>query len=808
MILIQPNSLTPIGVPLHPTSMKITLNERSSTLSVQLISDDVLKIGTWLKSIRGPAAGTVWRIKSVDDTHLGGSTYTFQTEHMINSLKDLILFDEVTAGTMAGNSSATNCTAKKAFQYILGKQNIWTLGSFAYNVSKPYKFNGETLFAALETITSTLEDAYWDYNFSTFPFKLNVRKRSDEVDSEMRMNRNITGPVKVQIDKSNMYTVIYPVGKNDLHLSEKKLKKNTSVWGTIEHQETDQSYSTQDELRTWAQSKLNNHCEPTVTITVTGRYLAEATDEPLDRIRLNRVCRIPLAKYNTIIAERVTTLTWADWIKEPETFSVTLCNTRNDLSNIIKEISSSSSKSSKTSATNSGEDHAWMEDTTEHVGLVAEAIVGRGANGVDWRRVSEIIVDGEGIHQRVTRTEADITLAEARLDICEEAINAEVTARGEGDEELRSLIQVTATSITLSVASGQSSLYKSVIEVTSTQISLSVSSGQSSLYTSLIRVTSTQISLSVASGQSSLYTSVIAVTSTNISLSVSAGQSALYTSVIAVTSTSISLKVGKGEVISCINQTAESILIDASRISISGNTKINDVFTVLTNAVGVKVPMICSGNVDIDSNKVLNLYTATFQGGSPVTLTALELAGVIKSATVSGNTLTLTPFVGEAVTFSKAVSLSGAWSGRNYTVTAKINGTSVGTKTGIVYNGIVASGSVTYRTSGSNRYVDQDQIVYADDGEGNAGSQIMKKTVSINANAAYNAGLSGANVTLSRSAVTADSNYQKYLTYKASNNSNTSHNQTEKIYLVKATGKAQLRSGSASGTIIMEINTT
>lgn len=802
MILIQPNSLTPIGVPLYPTSMKITLNERSSTLSVQLISDDVLKIGTWLKSIRGPAAGTVWRIKSVDDTHLGGSTYTFQTEHMINSLKDLILFDEVTAGTMAGNSSATNCTAKKAFQYILGKQSIWTLGSFAYNVSKPYKFNGETLFAALETITSTLEDAYWDYDFSTFPFKLNVRKRSDDVDSEMRMNRNITGPIKIQIDKSNMYTVIYPVGKNDLHLSEKKLKKNTSVWGTIEHQETDQSYSTQDELRTWAQAKLDNHCDPTVTITVTGRYLAEATDEPLDRIRLNRVCRIPLQKYNTIIAERVTTLTWSDWIKEPESFSVTLCNTRNDVSNIIKEISSSSSKSSKSSATKAGEDHAWMEDTTEHVGLVAEAIVGRGANGVDWRRVSEIIVDGEGIHQRVTRTEGDLTLAEARLDICEEAINAEVTARGEGDEELRSLIQVTATSITLSVASGQSSLYKSVIEVTSTQISLSVSSGQSSLYTSLIQVTSTQISLSVASGQSSLYKSVIAVTSTSISLSVAAGQSALYTSVIAVTSTSISLKVGKGEVISSINMSSESVTINASKINLVGYVTTSTLASDFANITSVTyntldgVTLYASGSV-----QAAEIYLANGD-----VLTSLKRAFI--SATISGNTLTLENARGDTVSFSKAVSLSGAWSGRNYKVTAKMNGSTVDTQTGTVYDRITASGSVTYRTSGSYHYVDQDQIVYADDGSGNAGSQIMKKTVTINATAAYNAGLSGANVTLSRSAVTTDSAYQKHLTYTASNNSNTNHKQTEEIYLVKATGKAQLRKGSPSGTVIMEINTT
>ena len=110
--------------------------------------------------------------------------------------------------------------------------------------------------------------------------------------------------------------------------------------------------------------------------------------------------------------------------------------------------------------------------------------------------------------------------------------------------------------------------------------------------------------------------------------------------------------------------------IQAKNIELNGTVKLNDVMTVISGAVGISKPLIMSGNVDIASNKVLNLYTATFQGSNPMTLNALTIASMIKTATKSGNTLTLTRFDNSVLTFSSATTLSGAWSGHTYTVTA------------------------------------------------------------------------------------------------------------------------------------------
>ena len=67
--------------------------------------------------------------------------------------------------------------------------------------------------------------------------------------------------------------------------------------------------------------------------------------------------------------------------------------------------------------------------------------------------------------------------------------------------------------------------------------------------------------------------------------------------------------------------------------------------------------------------------------GEHYDITSSVVQGIIKSASVDGNVLTLTPFYGNPITFSKATSLSGGWSGGNYIVTAKQNSATVATHT-------------------------------------------------------------------------------------------------------------------------------
>ena len=188
-------------------------------------------------------------------------------------------------------------------------------------------------------------------------------------------------------------------------------------------------------------------------------------------------------------------------------------------------------------------------------------------------------------------------------------------------------------------------------------------------------------------------------------------------------------KTSRAEIIARINADGEGeALINADKVKLSGTTTINSVFTVIENAVGVSVPLITK-NISIGSNSTLNLYTATFQGSNPVTLTALVLANVIKSASVSGNTLTLTPFIGDAITFSKATSLSGTWSSGHLEVTASPQNSK--------YHQYIISGDAEDTSSDNNSwYV---PILAKNDPNSQSSSRTGHR-VYVNATARYNAG--------------------------------------------------------------------
>lgn len=157
------------------------------------------------------------------------------------------------------------------------------------------------------------------------------------------------------------------------------------------------------------------------------------------------------------------------------------------------------------------------------------------------------------------------------------------------------------------------------------------------------------------------------------------------------------------EIAVSINRTTGEGLayIDAAHVIISGTTTIQDSMVIEDGSLRVKKAAIFgeagSDVVSINNGKVAAKTVQVNSGG------ALSIVGssdgeyysinsgviktMIKSASVSGNVLTLTPFSGTPITFSKAVATTDGWSNGTYTVTIKQNGTTVDTKTTTIFGG-------------------------------------------------------------------------------------------------------------------------
>lgn len=472
MILFNGHSLTPKDR-FQAERLSLQLSERSSSASMT-ISDDapVLNVDDWLQIESGPGAGIVWRVKIVEH-QFDKKTRTITLEHMIGALKDRIMFGEVKSKDISG-SGTINPTARQAANYILSYQNDWVLGDIAYNVSNPYNFNGDDLLSALDTVSGSLDDCIWEYDFSSYPFRLYIRHMDSSICSEMRTDRNIK-TLRKTIDRSRMYTRFYPIGKNNIHITGDYVSRNENIYGTVCKVETNGDKEDEEDLRAWALERIKKHCEPAVTITISGFELASATGEPLDSFTIGKMCRVPLPEFSTMITERVTKLSYTDVIADPMTVTITLANELQDVSTILKANDAASGKSSRSQKKKDEEDHAWFVDTTEHVGLVAEAVAGPGADK-DWSRVSSIFVDGEGIHQKVVRTENDIVVAQTAIELNEYKIELEAKRATAEEGKLQGKITVEADRITNEVtrAVNEERSLKGMIEVQADRVGMTV----------------------------------------------------------------------------------------------------------------------------------------------------------------------------------------------------------------------------------------------------------------------------------------------------------------------------------------------
>lgn len=413
---LQPHSLTVIGT-IIPETMSLTISEKDTEASITLGPEaPAVSVGEWYRDEKNPGKGIVYRVKSVEQDY-GRETRTVKLEHIVKALKDCIIFDELDPDDMGGTS--TKVAAKKAIETALSYQAYgdWRLWEIEYPAELGYSFNGDSVYDAIETVCGTLADSCWEYDLTRYPFRLSIRKQRTEVTCEMRAGRNLTS-VKRTVDTSRMYTRFYPIGYDDLHISGDYVSKNESKYGVVCKTETDTTISDTATLTAWARDKLNRHCEPAVTITISGLELADATGVAFDRLTLGTVCRVPLPEYGTTISERISKLQYSDKLNKPEVVTVTLANELADFTNIVKTESTSSSKGGRSAAKTSKEDHAWFTDEDTYVQMTAEKVFGKdeSTGEVNWSRVATLRVDGEGIFGTVTETKKDVGTMQTKVE--------------------------------------------------------------------------------------------------------------------------------------------------------------------------------------------------------------------------------------------------------------------------------------------------------------------------------------------------------------------------------------------------------
>ena len=658
MYKLNQHSLTR-GEWFEPETQSMTLAERNTVSSITLGPDaPEIAFNDWILDEEWPEGPTVWRVKSIDD-QTDSKTVTVSLEHVIRLLEDIKLFEAVETGDISGGDY---CTARQAIEYLLAQQDDWVLGDLrGDDVSLPYEFSGgDSLFDAIESVSDTLEDAEWWYDLSRYPFVLHIRKRNSSVMSEMRGERNLS-TLRRNISRSGMYTRIWPVGYNDLHISGAYLSKNESLYGRVDKVETNQGKTSEDSLRAWARAMLRKHCEPNVTITISGLELSQETGEPLDWIQLNRVCRCPLPEFHTTILERVIKIAWRDRRKDPESITVTLGNNAADVQDLTKTVSETS-KSSGSAARGQAKQNYLFEANGEHL-------------------LYEVFDECGHLHGVLRMTEQSLRVAFENLNECtrSEFYMTSESLRVQFENEInstRSEFQMTSESLRVTFENEINST-RSEFQMTSESLRVAFENEVESVR-SQVEQTDRSWKASVAGV---------------------AGADGK------VTAASIGV---------AINESGSNAFINADHIHLTGNTLLSGQLTVEDGALKVltalavgnttgKIVTINNGKINVPDTLQISsgaeLLFVGSQTGERYSFTAANVGNILVDAAiansvltvsrkngntalsvgVSGNSLVFTDGNGQTLSFSKATTLEGAWSSGKLTVSAYQ--TNNGTKT-------------------------------------------------------------------------------------------------------------------------------
>lgn len=643
-----------------------------STASLTVpISEDVRQ-GSWIEMFTERGSAGIFRVRS-GSTEYSDEIITLELDHAVAEIGDYICDEKV------NESSTFSAALNKLFGYYKGDR--WALSAGSYSDSVIIDINHDNLLEAMLSIMEQHPQYYMAFDFSSLPWRIRIRQRDTIVSAEGRLSRNVTS-ASVEYDDSELYTrVVVEYGEAG-KTNTKTITAHTEAnkYGLHEYFMSQSGY-TESQAMTAANTFLGKHKQPIIAISISGIDLSAITGESLDTFQLGKLYRLTVPKHGVVVQECITALNWSSLYSNPNNVSISLADVEDP---VVKFMKSTQKSGGGTSKKLSNANDRFQTIITE-----TQSYYSRQMHDMQEDLHSEIIQTASEIRTQVWASKSEIysTIMQTATNIYMHVGNVK--------SDLHAEIEVTASSIRSEVYSAKSSLYSTIMQ-TSTNIYIQVGNAKSGLY-SRIETTASSIRSEVASSKSALY-STIMQTSTNIYIQVGNAKSGLYSTIQSTASSinlTVSKKVGKDEVISCINQTAESITIQASKINLTGYVKATDLDTNWLSAKIAQIPTLSgisasfSGNVTAVGGITGSGIYYTGGSGTQNLGNAVSLVQVV----ADGNNYKLqyqkfseTGWK-DAGTFSRATTLSGGWSSGKFTVNASPQGNSfwtlltVGTKT-------------------------------------------------------------------------------------------------------------------------------
>ena len=295
------------------------------------------------------------RSKDKDDAHIEVTCM-----HAIHMLQDKVMFH-------LNNKEISGHTTADVINYVLNfpdeetgepKQTDWLLDRCDFNVQIDYSFENMTIYDALASIPKNWNQEYmWQYDTSSYPFKISLLKVDDNIKSEIRSGKNL---IKMSWDEDyrDLANKIYALGKgegiNQVNLVNARdlesdpvttnyqyyIKDDDSIseHGVVESIVFDRSIEQKEYLMMLAKKTLETYKSAPREYTVQAADIYSVTHNKNDRFKIGDNCRVVDTELGEVITGRIYEIKKNDMTGNPGSVELVIGFKRDDFAKDIYNL--------------------------------------------------------------------------------------------------------------------------------------------------------------------------------------------------------------------------------------------------------------------------------------------------------------------------------------------------------------------------------------------------------------------------------------------------------------------------------------
>lgn len=316
----------------------------------------------------GESVGLFWIEQIIKVKEANSIYYNVIGYHAINSLSRILLF---------GLHQYTGLPVSETIQALLEteaehggrKQVDWDFGGSDYDNVIDYSFENVSVYSALQSITKNWKEPnMWVYDTSVYPFKVSLRRMSNEITSRLHSGYNLL-ELSVEDEYLAMANRYYALGSgegvNQVNLLyAKDLESETEAqnehyyvenaesiekYGLRESILVDRSITESSLLLLAANEKLDYYSRLDPIIKVRAADVWEETCQPIDHFVPGQVCRIVEPELDYDEPWRIIRRTKPDLTGKPGDVELILGRMYNTIANAIDKVYNRDQEEKRTS---------------------------------------------------------------------------------------------------------------------------------------------------------------------------------------------------------------------------------------------------------------------------------------------------------------------------------------------------------------------------------------------------------------------------------------------------------------------------